>query len=148
MNTPETQQVRQFAVAPDDDGVRLDRWFKRNLPQLAFVTISRWARTGQLRVDGKRVKPEDRLAAGQVVRVPPGGEQDMRKPRPRRELSPEEIAQAKGMVIHETPSAIVLNKPPGLATQGGTKTLHHVDGLLDAFVAGDEPRPRLVHRLD
>ncbi len=57
MNTPETQQVRQFTVAPDDDGVRLDRWFKRNLPQLAFVTISRWARTGQLRVDGKRVKP-------------------------------------------------------------------------------------------
>src|SRR3546814_16740996 len=52
------------------------------------------------------------------------------------------------MVILQTPSAIVLNKPPGLATQGGTKTTHHVDGLLDAFVEGDEPRPRLVHRLD
>lgn len=144
----DAQRVRQFTVAPDDEGVRLDRWFKRHLPQVGFATVTRWARTGQLRVDGKRVKPEERLVAGQVLRVPPGGEQDMRKPRARRELSPEEIAQARGMVIHETPSAIVLNKPPGLATQGGTKTLHHVDGLLDAFVSGDEPRPRLVHRLD
>lgn len=152
MNTPETQQVRQFTVAPDDDGVRLDRWFKRHLPLVGFATVSRWARTGQLRVDGKRVKPEDRLSAGQVLRVPPGGEQDRRKPKPRRELSSEEIAQAKGMVILDTASAIVLNKPPGLATQGGTKTTHHVDGLLDAFVANangaDGPRPRLVHRLD
>jgi len=53
------------------------------------------------------------------------------------------------MVIRETRSAIVLNKPPGLATQGGSKTHRHVDGLLDAFVEDDDtPRPRLVHRLD
>lgn len=143
-----TQQVRQFTIAPDDDGVRLDRWFKRHLPLIGFATVSRWARTGQLRIDGKRAKPEDRLAAGQVLRVPPGGEQDTRKPKQRRELSPEEISQAKDMVILQTPSAIVLNKPPGLATQGGTKTTHHVDGLLDAFVEDDGPRPRLVHRLD
>ena len=144
--------VRQFTVGEDDDGIRLDRWFKRNLPQVGFATVSRWARTGQIRVDGKRAKPEDRLSAGQVLRVPPGGEDApaARKAAPRsRTLSPEQIAEAKDMVIRETPSAIVLNKPPGLATQGGSKTTKHVDGLLDAFVENDrQPRPRLVHRLD
>ncbi|MCX9147228.1 RluA family pseudouridine synthase [Erythrobacter sp. WG] len=143
-------EVRQFTVGEDDDGVRLDRWFKRNLPQVGFATVSRWARTGQVRVDGKRARPEDRLAAGQVLRVPPGGDEPPReaaKPRAR-PLTPEQIAEAKGMVIRETPTAIVLNKPPGLATQGGSKTTKHVDGLLDAFVEGNAPRPRLVHRLD
>ena len=144
--------VRQFTVSEDDDGIRLDRWFKRNLPQVGFATVSRWARTGQIRVDGKRAKPEDRLEAGQVLRVPPGGEDDptARKAAPRaRALSPEQIAEARDMVIRETPTAIVLNKPPGLATQGGSKTTKHVDGLLDAFVTDERtPRPRLVHRLD
>ena len=143
--------VRQFTVGADDDGIRLDRWFKRNLPQVGFATVSRWARTGQIRVDGKRAKPEDRLAAGQVLRVPPGGEDAPReaaKPRVR-PLTPEQIADARDMVIRETPTAIVLNKPPGLATQGGSKTTKHVDGLLDAFVEDERtPRPRLVHRLD
>ncbi|MCT2559006.1 RluA family pseudouridine synthase [Tsuneonella sp. YG55] len=146
-------EVRQFTVAADDDGVRLDRWFKRNLPQVGFATVSRWARTGQIRVDGKRARPEDRLATGQVLRVPPGGDQPQAgkgaRPAPkRRALSADEIAAARAMVIEETPAAIVLNKPPGLATQGGTKTTQHVDGLLDAFVDEGEPRPRLVHRLD
>ena len=76
------QNVRQFTVGPDDDGVRLDRWFKRHLPQIGFATISRWARTGQLRVDGKRASPEDRIAAGQVLRVPPGGTAPERKTGP------------------------------------------------------------------
>ena len=143
--------VRQFTVQPDDDGVRLDRWFKRHLPQVGFATVSRWARTGQVRVDGKRAKPDDRLAAGQLVRVPPGGDTSRPKPK-RRELTPAQVAQAEAMVIRQTDAAIVLNKPPGLATQGGTGTFNHVDGLLDAYhgphATGDEPRPRLVHRLD
>ncbi len=146
------ENVRQFTVSEDDDDIRLDRWFKRNLPLIGFATVSRWARTGQIRVDGKRVKPEDRLAQGQVLRVPPGGEEapTAKKAAPRmKTLSPEQIAEAKDMVIRETPSAIVLNKPPGLATQGGSKTTKHVDGLLDAFVTDEKtPRPRLVHRLD
>ncbi|WP_374409052.1 RluA family pseudouridine synthase [Pelagerythrobacter sp.] len=144
-----SKTVRQFTVEPDDDGVRLDRWFKRHLPQIGFATISKWARTGQVRVDGGRAKPEDRLAAGQVVRVPPGGEAPHRKPKAKRPLTEAELAEARAMVIAETPSAIVLNKPPGLATQGGSKTHKHVDGLLDAFAPEeDDPRPRLVHRLD
>jgi len=140
-------RVRQFTVEADDDGVRLDRWFKRHLPQIGFATVSRWARSGQIRVDGKRTDPSERLSTGQVLRVPPGGASPARASKPRRELSDEEIAEAEAMVIEQDRAAIVLNKPPGLATQGGSGTTHHVDGLLDAFAA-DGTRPRLVHRLD
>jgi 23S rRNA pseudouridine955/2504/2580 synthase len=143
----DSQQVRQFTVEADDEGVRLDRWFKRHLPQIGFATISRWARTGQIRVDGKRADPADRLTTGQVLRVPPGGITPERKAAPRRELTEAQIEQAEAMVITQDRAGIVLNKPPGLATQGGSGTKEHVDGLLDAFAA-DGPRPRLVHRLD
>ena len=143
-----SDDVRQFTVAADDDGIRLDRWFKRNLPQVGFGTVSRWARTGQLRVDGARTKVDDRLSEGQVLRVPPGGEDGGRTQRTRRELTAEDEALAEAMLITRSKAALVLNKPPGLATQGGTKTNRHVDGLLDAYAGDDEPRPRLVHRLD
>ncbi|XAP79700.1 RluA family pseudouridine synthase [Citromicrobium bathyomarinum] len=145
---PEKGEVRQYTVAEDDEGVRLDRWFKRHLPEVGFATVARWARTGQIRVDGARAKPDDRLTKGQVLRIPPGNPARAKTPPRRRELTEDQKAQARAMVIKETPNAIVLNKPPGLATQGGSKTFSHVDGLLDAFVEGDGPRPRLVHRLD
>jgi len=146
-STPSTT-VRQFTVGPDDDGVRLDRWFRRHLPQIGFATISRWARTGQIRVDGARAKPEDRLATGQVVRVPPGGDAPAATNRPQAELTDEQRAEAAAMLITRTDAALVLNKPPGLATQGGTGMRQHVDGLLDAYAGEGAPRPRLVHRLD
>ena len=139
--------VRQFTVQPDDDGVRLDRWFKRHLPEVGFAMISRWARTGQIRVDGKRADPADRLVAGQTLRVPPGTAPERKGAAPRRELTEAQIELAEAMVLTKDRAAIVLNKPPGLATQGGTGTKEHVDGLLDAFAATG-PRPRLVHRLD
>jgi 23S rRNA pseudouridine955/2504/2580 synthase len=149
-------KVRQFTVQADDDGVRLDRWFKRHLPQVGFATVSRWARTGQVRLDGKRAAVEDRIATGQVLRVPPAGTAlpERKTAAPRRELSAEQVALAEAMVLTQDRAAIVLNKPPGLATQGGTGTREHVDGLLDAFAEGGQageksaPRPRLVHRLD
>ncbi|WP_156839898.1 RluA family pseudouridine synthase [Novosphingobium aquimarinum] len=152
MNLPrhgDDTQVRQFTIDADDDGVRLDRWFKRHLPQVGFAIVSRWARTGQIRVDGKRADVADRLAAGQVLRVPPGGEAKPggKGPRPRRELTEEELALADEIVLTQDRAAIVINKPPGLATQGGSGTTRHVDGLLDAYNL-DGPRPRLVHRLD
>ena len=140
--------VRQFTIGKDDNDIRLDRWFKRNLPQISFAMVSRWARTGQIRVDGKRAKPEDRLKAGQMLRVPPGGEDRARKPRMRVELSDEDVERAEKMLIMQDKAAIVLNKPPGLATQGGTGMMDHVDRLLDAFANKKSPRPRLVHRLD
>ncbi len=142
-----SDQVRQFTVQHDDDGVRLDRWFKRHLPQIGFATVSRWARTGQIRVDGKRADPADRLVAGQVLRVPPGGTVQEKGARPRPELTEAQLEMADAMVIHRDRAAIVINKPPGLATQGGSGTYEHVDGLLDAYTQNG-PRPRLVHRLD
>lgn len=141
--------VRQFTVAPDDDGIRLDRWFKRNLPEIGFATVSRWARTGQLRVDGRRADPADRLIRGQQLRIPPGSAAPKSRAGPAgRVLSEAQLAQAAAMVLEQDRAAIVLNKPPGLATQGGSGTREHVDALLDAFVVEGGPRPRLVHRLD
>jgi len=147
--------IRQFNVGYDDDGIRLDRWFKRHLPETSFTTVAKWARTGQLRVDGSRATPGDRIKAGQTLRVPPPEpviEAEAGNPaRPKRErppLSEEQIDLARGMVIHKDLQALVLNKPPGLATQGGTKTSEHVDGLLDALQYDAEGRPKLVHRLD
>lgn len=146
-----TDFVRQFTVGYDDDGIRLDRWFKRHLPDTSFTTVAKWARTGQLRVDGARATPGDRITAGQVLRVPPAepAPAESAKPsRPRNVLSEDEAAFAREMVIHKDRDALVLNKPPGLATQGGTKTTTHVDGLLDALQFEAEGRPKLVHRLD
>jgi 23S rRNA pseudouridine955/2504/2580 synthase len=145
-----SEQVRQLRVTEEDDGIRLDRWFKRNLPEVSFGQISRWARTGQLRLDGKRAAPGDRIEAGQTVRVPPQGEE---APAPKKQvqrprLGDDEIEFVRSLVIEQDAAAIVVNKPPGLATQGGTKTKDHLDRLLDGLAGGDEARPKLVHRLD
>ncbi len=151
MSKQDEKGIRQFTVEADDDGIRLDRWFKRHLPDASFNIVSRWARTGQLRVDGKRATPGDRLEAGQQLRVPPADAAAVASARParrRRELTDDEMEFALSMVIHRDDAAIVLNKPAGLATQGGTKTENHVDGLLDALTFGLDNRPKLVHRLD
>jgi len=144
--------VRSFAVSEEDDGIRLDRWFRRNLPEVSFGQVSRWARTGQLRLDGKRATPGDRILAGQSIRVPPQSEEEAapaKKQAPKREiLTADEIEFVRSLVIHEDKAAIVFNKPPGLATQGGTKTIDHLDRLLDGLADENAARPKLVHRLD
>jgi 23S rRNA pseudouridine955/2504/2580 synthase len=147
------QGIREFTVHPDDDGIRLDRWFKRQLPDTSFNDVSRWARTGQIRVDGKRAAPGDRVAMGQSIRVPPAdpnADPDTRPSRVKRriELTDDMTDFAQNMVIHKDKDALVINKPPGLATQGGTKTFEHVDGMLDALWYDADNRPKLVHRLD
>lgn len=151
MSKNDEKGIRQFVVEPDDDGIRLDRWFKRHLPDASFNVVSRWSRTGQLRVDGKRATPGDRLTAGQAIRVPPADPTAAANARPvrrRRELTEDEMEFALSMVIHKDDAALVINKPAGLATQGGTKTENHVDGLLDALFFELDNRPKLVHRLD
>ncbi len=144
--------VRQFTVSAEDDGIRLDRWFKRHLETTSYTMVAKWARTGQLRIDGARATPGDRLAAGQVLRLPPAEAVRADAPkvaaRTRTPLTPEEESFIQEMVIHKDAQAIVINKPPGLATQGGTKTTEHVDGLLDGLCFESEGRPKLVHRLD
>ena len=141
--------MRTFTVEADDEGIRLDRWFKRHDPGTSFNLVSRWARTGLVRLDGAKADPGDRLRAGQVLTMPPADDTaETRAAPPKRPLSPEEIAFAQSLVIHKDAHSIVINKPPGLATQGGTGTTSHVDGLLDALMFDTNARPKLVHRLD
>ena len=142
--------ARTYTVQEDDDGIRLDRWFKRHMPDVSFNIVSRWSRTGQLRVNGEKAVPGDRVEAGQQIRIPPADAAPGRsvRPQPKRDpLSEDEVQFVRDMVIHQDGHAFVLNKPPGLATQGGTKTTQHLDRLLDGL-ADDRGRPKLVHRLD
>jgi len=143
-------EPRTFTVSEDDDGIRLDRWFKRHMPEVSFNLVSRWARTGQLRLNGKKAAPGDRVEAGQEIRVPPLQSAPARPPRPKPQRDPltsDEEQFVRDMVIYEDQGAFVLNKPPGLTTQGGTKTTQHLDRLLDGL-ADERGRPKLVHRLD
>lgn len=143
------KEVSQIAVSADEDGIRLDRWFKRHFPMLTHGRLEKLLRTGQVRVDGARVKANARLDQGQVVRVPPLGD-DAAKPAPKAErgVSEQDAAFVRSLVIHKDKSILVLNKPSGLAVQGGTKTERHLDGMLDALTFDAAERPRLVHRLD
>lgn len=140
-----------LTVAADDDDIRLDRWFKRHRPDVPHALLARWTRTGMVRVDGGKTDPSQRIAAGQRLSIPAlsvasGAAPRLRKPRV--ELSGDEQAYAEAMLIYRDADALILNKPPGLATQGGTGTSTHVDGLLDAFFDERKGRPKLVHRLD
>jgi 23S rRNA pseudouridine955/2504/2580 synthase len=139
------REVKTLIVADGEDGSRLDRWLRRRWPHLGQIQIQKLARTGQLRVDGARAKPETRLAAGQVVRVPPLP--DAPPPGEKKQISSRDAAYVRSLVLYEDDEVIALNKPAGLAVQGGTKTAHHIDRLLSAWGEGLE-RPRLVHRLD
>ncbi len=142
-----SREVQVLYVAEDEHDIRLDRWFKRRWPHLTHIQVEKMARKGEIRVDGSRVKPQDRLTAGAAVRVPPLPEAAPRKPGDLHQLSERDIAYAKSLVLYEDEMVIALNKPHGLAVQGGTKTTRHVDRLLSAWGEGME-RPRLVHRLD
>ena len=136
-------------VAEEDGGIRLDRWFKRHRPGTPHALIARWARSGELTIDGRKADVSDRIEAGQRIAMPvPPAAPSGPKPRKEKPLSPAEVALAEAMVIHRDKSALVLDKPPGLATQGGTKTDAHVDGLLGALQGEAPVRPKLVHRLD
>ncbi len=129
-----------------EDGVRLDRWFKRRWPHVNHVQIQKLVRSGQIRVDGARAKADTRLVQGAQVRVPPMP--DAPEPGEKKEgLTDRDVAFAKSLVLYEDDEVLALNKPAGLAVQGGTKTHMHVDRLLSAWGEGLE-RPRLVHRLD
>jgi 23S rRNA pseudouridine955/2504/2580 synthase len=139
------REVRTLYVDAGEDGVRLDRWFKRRWPHLSHIQINKLARSGQIRVDGARAKADTRLTAGAQVRVPPLP--DAPDPGEKKTISDGDVKFAKSLVLYEDEEVLVLNKPAGLAVQGGTKTTQHVDRLLSAWGEGLE-RPRLVHRLD
>ncbi|CAA7616741.1 RluA family pseudouridine synthase [Magnetospirillum sp. UT-4] len=143
--------VQTLLVAADEAGIRLDRWFKRRFPDIGHGLLEKWLRTGQVRVDGKRVKASERLEAGQEIRVPPLPAAEAPKPdKPKRPPVDEATARMlKDAVLYKDDDVIVLNKPPGLAVQGGTGMAEkHLDAYLDALCFDKAERPRLVHRLD
>jgi len=138
-------EVRTLTVEPGEEGVRLDRWFRRRWPHLTQGQIHKLARSGQIRVDGARAKAETRLPAGARVRVPPLP--DAAPAAPAERLSDQDRAFVRNLVLYEDDEVRALGKPAGLAVQGGTKTRRHIDRLLSAWGEGPK-RPRLVHRLD
>ena len=142
-----SRDIKLLQVGAAEDGVRLDRWFKRRWPHLNHIQLQKLFRTGQVRVDGSRAKADTRLSAGAQIRVPPLPEATPRGEDRKATLSPRDVALAKSLVLYEDEDVLALNKPAGLAVQGGTKTTRHVDRLLSAWGEGLE-RPRLVHRLD
>jgi 23S rRNA pseudouridine955/2504/2580 synthase len=146
--------VQVIAVAKDDAESRLDRWFRRHFPEVKHGRLEKLLRTGQVRIDGRRAKAGDRLRPGQQIRVPPLGQ--LSGPAPASAAaaprgtppSPEDAAALQAAVLHKDADVIALNKPPGLAVQGGTGTRRHLDAMLDALRFEAAERPRLVHRLD
>ncbi len=142
--------VRTQTVGNDEGGVRVDRWFKRHFPGLNHGALEKLLRTGQVRVDGGRVKANDRLAAGSAVRIPPMPENASVNPvrASDKPLNQSDKIAAEDLVIHMDSEIIILNKPPGLPSQGGPGITRSVDHLLGALTFGKKQRPRLVHRLD
>ena len=144
--------VAHHAVAEADQDIRLDRWFRRYFPALSHGRLEKLLRTGQIRVDGKRARASQRLAAGQTVRVPPlppdDGASSERPAAAADAISDRDADFVASLVLHRDPSVLVLAKPAGLAVQGGSGVRQHLDRLLGALAAPGGDRPRLVHRLD
>ena len=142
-------EVKLLTVSEDEGEQRLDRWMKRRFPQVTQGAVEKYCRTGQVRVDGGRAKASDRVAPGMVIRVPPIPLGDA----PSRPLadgvSAADAKMIQNAVIFWDEHLIILNKPPGLASQGGSgQGDKHVDGLTEALKFGYKDRPKLVHRLD
>jgi 23S rRNA pseudouridine955/2504/2580 synthase len=136
-------------VAPDEEGLRLDRWLRRHYPALTQGRIEKLVRTGQIRLDGGRVRASARIEPGQKVRLPPEvATLEARPTKPCAPVSRADAAALRAAVLHRDDEVIAIDKPPGLAVQGGTRTTRHLDAMLDALRFGAEERPRLVHRLD
>ena len=144
-------EVKRHEVLADEEGMRLDRWFKLHFPQVTFAYLNKLTRTGQVRVGAGRCKTNSRLSAGDEIRIPPLAFDKRPADTPKADVAPltrEERKLFDSMVIHEDQDIYVLNKPAGFAVQGGTKTFRHLDGLLMGLGATLGERPLLVHRLD
>jgi 23S rRNA pseudouridine955/2504/2580 synthase len=144
-------EVKRHLVSADEAGMRLDRWFKVHFPPVTFAYLNKLTRTGQVRVGAGRCKTNTRLNEGDEIRVPPLAFDKRPADAPKAEQKPltkEERRLFQSMVIHEDKDIYVLNKPSGFAVQGGSKTYHHLDGLLMGLGAELGERPLLVHRLD
>ena len=142
--------VEQIKVDEDEDGMRLDRWFKQHYPGLGFGPLQKLLRSGQIRVDGGRVKSDTRVQAGQMVRVPPL-DVDRKSGAPvtaRTMRGVEDGDVLSRILLFEDDKVLVFDKPSGLAVQGGSGVVRSVDSMLEAWRNKKGEKPRLVHRLD
>ena len=144
--------VEIITITNEDAEQRLDRWFKRRYPGITQGRLQKMLRSGDIRIDGKRVKEAGtRLIAGQEVRVPPLGDSAFKKNEAVKlsaKISPEDTKALIDSIIYKDQHVLVIDKPAGLAVQGGSGTTHHLDMMLGALKLDTDERPRLVHRLD
>lgn len=141
--------VQTLAVGEDEAELRLDRWFTRRFPGLSHGRLSKLLRTGQVRVDGKRAEGSLRLEPGMQIRVPPLGDLSPRPPAPeKRPVAAKDAEVLRDSVLYRDEEVLIINKPSGLAVQGGTGIDKSIDSMLDELRFGSKERPRLVHRLD
>jgi 23S rRNA pseudouridine955/2504/2580 synthase len=133
-------------VKAEDDGQRLDRWFKKHFPQMPYALLQKMVRKGQIRVDGGRAETGSRLSSGQEIRIPPfsGGRKDDEWFRP----MPDDAEYIRSLLIYDDGDIMAINKPAGIASQGGMRIARHIDGLLVHLENWQGMRPKLVHRLD
>jgi 23S rRNA pseudouridine955/2504/2580 synthase len=136
-----------YEISENEAGMRLDRWLHRRFPEVSNSHLMRIVRKGEVRVSGKRADISTRLATGENVRVPPLRIAAPQEPVANRANAGDREA-IRAMILFEDRDVLVLNKPPGLAVQGGSGTKRHVDGMLQALADKEGNRPVLVHRLD
>lgn len=146
--TEQKTGVQTLTIAEDDDGMRIDRWFKRHFPTLALSHLAKICRKGEVRLDGKRVDTSTRVTTGAKLRVPPLALSAPDKPKAKKPASPEDLRALRDMILFEDKDLMVLNKPYGLAVQGGSGMTKHIDGMLESLADEKGNRPVLVHRLD
>jgi len=141
-------RVQTIEVAADDTDQRLDRWLRRQFPNVTQGMVEKWCRKGELRVDGGRAKAATRVQAGQQVRIPPIPMGAPPVPAQVAKIPAADVKMMQAAVIYRDDDVIAINKPAGLPTQGGSGQNRHVDGLSEALKFGLDEKPRLVHRLD
>ena len=140
--------VQILEISASDDDQRLDRWLRRSFPQLTQGRIEKMCRKGEVRINGARCKASSRIKVGQSLRIPPLTNPDPEHQRPHNSITEHDAAAIMKTVIYRDDHIIALNKPAGLATQGGSKQKKHIDGFTEALKFEMDEKPRLVHRLD
>ena len=145
------RDVQHMVMTSSDADQRLDRFLKRKFPVLKQSQIEKICRKGEVRIDGARCKPATRLVQGNEVRIPPLKSDNISLNKPRISkigISEKNAKLIRDAIVYKDDDLIIINKPPGLPSQGGSKQSIHVDGLSDAIIFEKKERPRLVHRLD
>jgi 23S rRNA pseudouridine955/2504/2580 synthase len=152
MNERVSERVETIEVAEREAGMRLDRWFRVHFPNVTHGYLQKLLRSGQVRVNARRVEARERLEAGAQVRVPKAARAPREESPAARTLA-QRASKAdrdliESIILYEDDDVLVLDKPFGISVQGGTGTRRHIDGILAGMVDRFGDRPRLVHRLD